>query len=118
VSGPERRRSKRLSLDVPIVVRGETEDTRAFQEGTLTLNVSAHGALVVLGTKVALGQKLELMNLKNWLEREGAVTHIGPHFRGFARVGIEFAQPAPEFWSISERPPDSSSSSPHSFEPQ
>jgi PilZ domain len=118
VLGPERRRSKRLSLDVPLVVRGEAEDTRVFQEGTLTLNVSAHGALVVLGTKVTVGQKLELMNLKNWLEREGAVTHVGPHFTGFTRVGIEFAQPAPEFWSISERPQDWGLSSPHSFEPQ
>jgi hypothetical protein len=115
---PERRRSKRLSLDVPLVVRGEAEDARAFQEGTLTLDVSAHGALVVLGTKVAVGQKLELMNLKNWLEREGAVTRVGPHFSGFAKVGIEFVQPAPEFWSISERPQDWSSFSPHSFDPQ
>jgi hypothetical protein len=99
-------------------VRGEAEDTRAFQEGTLTLNISPHGALVVLGTKVAVGQKLELMNLKNWLEREGTVAHVGPHFSGFARVGIEFAQPAPEFWTISERPQDRSLSPPHSFEPQ
>ena len=116
--GPERRRSKRISLDVPLVVRGEAEDTRAFQEGTLTLDVSAHGALVVLGTEVALGQKLELMNLKNWLEREGAVARVAPHFGGFTRVGIEFAQPAPEFWSISERPQDWSLSSRHSFDPQ
>jgi hypothetical protein len=103
---PEQRRSKRVILDVPIVVRGEAEDTHSFQEGTLTLNVSAHGALVVLGTKVAVGQKVALMNLKNWDEREATVVRVGPARAGFARVGIQFIQPAPEFWSVSSGPYD------------
>jgi hypothetical protein len=101
VLGPDQRRSKRLFLDVPLVVRGEAEDTDTFQEGTLTLNVSAHGALVILGTKVTVGQKVALMNLKNWAEREATVAYVGPAWGGFARVGIQFTQPAPEFWSVS-----------------
>ena len=50
------RRSKRVNLDLPLMIRGETEHKRAFQEETFTLTVSAHGGLVLLQNRVALGQ--------------------------------------------------------------
>jgi hypothetical protein len=78
----------------------------SFQEGTMTLNVSAHSALLVLGSKLVLGQKVILMNLKNWDEREGTVAVLGPLHAGLTTVAIEFTRPAPEFWSISSPPKD------------
>ena len=100
------RRSQRVLLDLPLVIRGEVEDKRAFQEQTFTLAVSAHGALVFLATRVALGQRVVVMNPKTWDEREGRVAYLGSPHAGLAQVGIEFAQPAPEFWSISSPPAD------------
>lgn len=100
------RRSKRVIVDVPLVIRGEAEDKRPFREETFTLTVSAHGGLVVLENRVALGQKILLMNPKTWDEREGTVAFLGPPYAGLATVGIQFARPAPEFWAISSPPPD------------
>ena len=63
------RRSERVLLDVPLVVRGEFGDERGFREETFTVTLSAHGALVMMETPVALGQKIVVMNPKNWDER-------------------------------------------------
>jgi hypothetical protein len=100
------RRSERIILDVPLVIRGEAADKKIFQEETFTLIVNAHGAQLMLETKVALGQRLVVVNPKNWDECEGKVAFVGPSFAGLARVGIEFTRPAPEFWSIDSPPAD------------
>lgn len=108
------RRSQRLLLDVPLVVRGESIEKQPFQEETFTIVVSAHGALVVLAAKVALGQRLLLMNPNTWDQQEGRVAYLGSPYGGLTQVGIEFTRPSPEFWPISSPPddwkPDSSES--------
>ena len=91
---------------MPLFISGETEDGRAFREETFTLTVSGHGALVILATRVVLGQRVVLMNPKNWGEREGIVAYLGPSYAGLAKVAIEFTKSAPEFWSISSPPTD------------
>jgi hypothetical protein len=106
VSSSTLRRSKRVILDVPLVVRGEAEDKRPFQEETFTVTVSAHGGLVVLGNRVALGQKVVLVNPKTSDEREATIAFLGPPYAGLATVGIQFAQPAPGFWAIGSPPAD------------
>jgi hypothetical protein len=100
------RRSERVLLDVPLVICGETPDQRSFREETFSVTVSAHGALIMLGAKVALGQKVVLMNPKNWDEREARIAYVGPDHAGLAQVAIEFAKPAPEFWDVSPPPQD------------
>ena len=100
------RRSKRVILDVPLVIRGETCDNHPFRENTFTITVNAHGGLAVLENRVALGQKVVLMNPKNWDEREATIAFVGPAYAGLATVGFEFARPAPEFWAISSPPAD------------
>lgn len=97
------RRSERVLLDMPVVVRGESGD-RAFQEETFTVTVSAHGALLMLETNVALGQKLMVMNPKNRDEREARVAYKGAVHAGLAQVAVEFAAPAPEFWQMDSPP--------------
>ena len=100
------RRSQRMILDVPLVIRGEAADKRPFREETFTLTISAHGGLVVLENRVALGQKVVLMNPKTWDEREATIAFLGPPYAGLATVGLQFARPAPEFWAISSPPAD------------
>src|SRR5271156_1084987 len=91
---PEHRRSERVLVDVAVAIRGESEDHKPFQEETFTVTVSAHGALVMLGTKVALGQKVTLLNPTTWDEREGRVSFMGRQHAGLAQVAIEFLKPA------------------------
>src|SRR6266478_4111549 len=70
-TGADRRRSERLSLDLRLIVRGQSLEREVFLEPTFTISVSAHGALVVLSTKVALGQTLFLKNPATQKEVEG-----------------------------------------------
>ena len=100
----ERRHSERLLLDVALVVRGESKESKPFQEKTFTISVSAHGTLLVLETNVVLGQTLILSNPQTQDEVEGRVVRFGSPYGGLAQVGIEFAQPSPEFWPIESLP--------------
>jgi hypothetical protein len=100
------RRSQRITLDVPLVVQGQAEGKRTFREETFTLSANAHGVLLTLKNRVALGQRLLLMNQKNWDECEGQVAYVGLPHAGLTRVGIEFTRPAPEFWSLHSPPAD------------
>ena len=100
------RRSQRITLDVPLVVKGHGEGKQAFREQTFTLSANAHGVLLTLRTKVFIGQKLMLLNQKNWDECEGRVAYVGMAHAGMTRVGIEFTRPAPEFWSLHAPPED------------
>jgi len=100
----KQRRSRRLLLKVPLVVSGEAEGKEAFREDTFTLVVNAHGALVVLAAKLAVGQKLLVMNAETLEQREGTVAYLGSPYDGLTKVGIEFTQPAPEFWPVGSLP--------------
>lgn len=101
----EQRRSARVLLDVPIVVRGESLDQSAFREETFTVTVNAHGALLMLANKVALGQKVVLTN-PSLVECEGKVSYLGAFYAGLAKVAVEFNRPAPEFWPVNPVPQD------------
>ena len=95
----ERRRSPRQLRDVPLLIRGDSSlEQQPFQEETFTISISDYGALVLLAARVVLGQRLLLVNLSTQNKMEGWVARLGPPYGGLAQVGIEFAQPAPEFW--------------------
>jgi hypothetical protein len=96
--GADRRRSERLPLDVVLVVRGQTAKRKSFQEAAFTTSVSAYGALVVMSTKVELGQTIYLKNPNTQKEMECRVTRFGPLYGTQAQVGVDFAQPTLTFW--------------------
>jgi len=104
VTSAAMRRSERVLLDVPVVLLGLSADHRSFREETFTVTVSAHGALLMLQTKVALGQKVTLANSGSLDERAARVAYVGGDHAGLAQVGIEFEQPAPHFWPVSSAP--------------
>jgi len=89
------RRSTRLYIRLALIVCG---DAGGFQEQTCTCSLNAHGVLVVLAAKVKIGQMLIIHNPENWAERRGRVTNLGRCYAGRTEVGIEFLQPAPDFW--------------------
>jgi PilZ domain len=100
------RRSQRIPLDVPLVVKGRTDGQQDFREETFTLSASAHGVLLALKARVSIGQKVQLFNRRNWDELEGRVVYVGLPHAGLTRVGIEFEQRAPGFWSLTAPPAD------------
>lgn len=103
---PRQRRSERVLLDVPVLVRGESTDRKPFEEETFTVTVNAHGALLMLASKVGLGQRVRLTNQASHEEREARVAFRGADHAGLAQVGVEFPKPCPEFWPVN--PPPSS----------
>ena len=101
-----KRRSERVLLDVPLIICGDAPGKQPFREETFTLTVSAHGALVVLASKVELGQTVKLTKTKTTDEREATVAFLGPPYAGLATVGLQFAKPSPEFWPVATPPAD------------
>lgn len=100
------RRSDRILIDVPLVVRNVKDDLSAFREETFTVTISAHGGLMMLGAPVQVGQQIVVMNPKNWDEREVKVAYLGRPHAGLSQVAFEFSRPAPEFWALDSPPPN------------
>ncbi len=101
----KRRRSQRVMLALPITVSGEGLKG-ACNEDTRTVVVNAHGALINLVTKVAQNQILELKSPANPMKQACRVTYVGPATDGKTQLGIEFTEPAPQFWHIAFPPED------------
>ena len=93
-----------MLLQVPITISSE-EPKAEFSEPTSTLVVNAHGALITLEAKVNQGQKLFMSSAVSE-KRACRVVHVGPTLQGRTQYGIEFAEPAPNFWHITFPPED------------
>ena len=93
----ERRRSTRLPIRMVVIVCG---DAVLFQEHTCTSSLNTHGALIALAANVTLGQRLVFQNPENWAERHCHVIRLGLSYEGRTEVGVEFAEPVPDFWHI------------------
>ncbi len=100
------RRSRRVVLRVPVLVRLQVEGDTSFPEETHTLVVNAHGALIALATRVQPGQTLVLKNGLSGEELESRVVYVGEEKASKAEVAIAFARPAPHFWHIDFPPAD------------
>jgi hypothetical protein len=94
------RRSERVLLRVPIVVRGLVNSPNPIDEATHSLVVNANGALILLGTKVKLGQTLMVKNKVSGEFQECQVVHVGEQHAAKDEVGIAFTQPSPQFWQV------------------
>jgi hypothetical protein len=55
-----RRRSKRVKLRIPVVVRCQTADKHSVSEKTHTIIVNDHGALILLAAPVEIQQIIRL----------------------------------------------------------
>jgi hypothetical protein len=101
-----RRRSQRVLMTVPVRVSGQTGAGLPFDEETHTRAISAHGALILVSTKVHRGQRLSLSNLQTKAALECVVAHIDRHQRDHPHVGVEFTLPNPVFWHVAFPPKD------------
>ena len=101
----EKRRSQRLSRNIPVIAHRSRPMGPAFSEGTHTIVVNAHGALISLVAKVAVDQRFILKHGLSGEQRECRVVFIRKG-TGPSEVGIEFQGPALNFWKIAYPPVD------------
>ena len=103
---PNRRRSQRVLLRLPILIITRAPDGQHVSENAFTMNVSANGALIQISTRVEVGQKILCRNPDTLEEQFIRVVHVTPAAEGKSEVGVEFLKPAPKFWRISFPPDD------------
>src|SRR5580692_12058616 len=95
----ERRRSHRVYITMPVIIRGKNGN-HPFSEETRTASVNAHGCMVRLAEKVVKGQEVAIVNPKTVEELPCTVTFVGQKDAGKTEVGLEFVEPSPLFWRI------------------
>lgn len=100
------RRSQRLALQVPVHIEYFIEDPGRLSTETVTIVISAHGAMMRLPWGVPRGRQLQLQNLVTKLTQNATVAFVKAAQDGAFDVGVEFARPNPEFWGVSFPPED------------
>jgi len=96
--GADRRRSERWGQAVPVLVYGSDSEKQPFHEETETADINDDGCSFVIGTAVAKGQRLFLVNMLNDAERECRVVQASRRGRGKAQIAVEFSAPDTDFW--------------------
>jgi hypothetical protein len=96
---PERRRSGRLWVYLPVLVYGRTVESEPFHEGTEALRVNTGGGLITLTTPVQCGQRLLLINKINQKEHECRVVAERSKYLERTAIVIGFQEPVLDFWS-------------------
>jgi hypothetical protein len=102
----DKRRTQRVLLQIPILVRAQFEGDTPLTEETNTLVVNADGALISLAMRVKPSQRLVLRNWSTAKEQDCRVVHVREKPIGKNEVGIAFPSPMPKFWGLTFPPPD------------
>jgi len=106
---PEIRRTQRVHIAIPILVRGMS-GTQKFEEAGRTTTVNAHGCLISLATRLSRAQQVALIHPKTAEELPCKVVYVSERSQDRSDVGLEFMEPSPLFWRIAFPPEDWGSS--------
>ena len=106
ISTEARRRSQRVLMQVAVRIRGKDAQGKTIEEETETLAINAHGALVLLKSRLTSGSKVLLQHKRTQEEHECHVAFLGPVRSGKAEIGLEFSSPHPAFWRVAFPPED------------
>ena len=99
------RSSARISMRVPVVVYGFAGKSGAFHEDTETVMVNSSGALVILKTKLEVGETVFLIHKGSRAEQEVRVAYADRYSDRETRVGLAFKQPVSDFWKKNRKKP-------------
>jgi hypothetical protein len=99
------RSSARLSMRVPVVVYGFAGKSGAFHEDTETAMVNSSGALVILKTKLEVGETVFLIHKSSRAEQEVRVAYVDRYSDRETRVGVAFKKPVADFWKKNRKEP-------------
>ena len=95
---PERRRTPRKHIPVPLFVYGHAPEGQPFYEETFTNTVNVHGGSMRMETGVQLGQRLLVTNRKNECELPCIIVFVGARLGGGIDVAFSFTAAMPYFW--------------------
>jgi hypothetical protein len=95
-----RRRSPRILLQIPVLLRGQTQEGEPIQGHALTLVVSGHGGLLETALKVSPDQKLDLVNQKSGETAACKVLRVEESYEAIYTVAFEFDHCNPQFWPV------------------
>jgi hypothetical protein len=95
---PERRRTPRRHIPIPLFVYGHAPEGHPFYEETFTSTVNVHGGSMRLETSVQLGQRLLVTNEKNECAQPCIVVFVGTWLDGGVDVAFSFTAAMPYFW--------------------
>ncbi len=96
----ERRRTVRVSLQVGLSVRWQTESGDKFLVKTSSQSISREGGLFIMEERVVIGQILNLVNEHTGMSAECKVASIRNARDGKTYVGVEFTSPEVNFWHM------------------
>lgn len=99
----DRRATRRIVANAPVLVYGYGVADDPFHEGTEATSVNARGGLITLTTAVKLGQTLLLINEVNQKEQSCRVVRHESIYLNRTGIAIEFTQPVTDFWDTSRR---------------
>jgi hypothetical protein len=99
----DQRRSKRIPLQIHVLVYGRVGKAASFHEETSTQIVTSHGGLLPMTAPVKVGQTLLVVNLATRKEEECRVVSVKP-LDGVNKVGLAFLRLAPSFWGLNFPP--------------
>lgn len=91
----EKRFALRMSLRLPIVVSGNSDDGATWSEPTETDDISTLGALFHLNQKVKAGENLYIRSHRPdgvSVEVKAKVVRIAPALYGSARIGVVISE--------------------------
>lgn len=98
---PEKRRSGRLKLTIPLRVHAKDEMGRTYQIDARTIILSRHGALINVSRPLRLGQVVELVNTT---VRSGAffrvVGPVSPPTEKGTEWAVEYVNPKENIWGV------------------
>lgn len=103
---PRKRRSGRITKEIPIVLLGTDATGKVFSEETNTVVLSRHGAGVVTRYRFSPD---ELLTLRlSGTAKEAAIRLVGQIGGEPGRYvyGVTFVDPDPDFWPMDFPPPD------------
>jgi hypothetical protein len=93
-----------LPQNYPVLVYGREDDEEPFQEETNVRRLNFRGGVITLATKVVPGQQLILINPASEEDQRCRVAFVGEQHLGRSMIGIQFAQPALDFWRVGTLP--------------
>jgi len=96
---PERRRTVRITLQIPLKVRCQMPEGEAIDLKAFTQYVSAHGALIVMDAPLLPGQTIRIFNEMTSESVECFVTSIREK-QDHRFIGVGFATPRNDFWHV------------------
>jgi hypothetical protein len=102
-SAADRRRSHRIQITMPVIVRGKSGN-HPFEELAHTVSVNANGCMIRVEARITRSQHVSIVNPKTAEELPCTVTFVGQKDAGKTEIGLEFSEPSPLFWRIAFPP--------------